>query len=58
MRKQIEEFIKEFIIKNGLEYERDFNLEIFFFFSDDLLNYTFECAGDMPKVDEDNKTNK
>lgn len=50
MRKQIEEFTKDFIIKNGLEGETYFSLEIIYDGKDNVLDYHFNCNGEMPKV--------
>ena len=50
MRKQIEEFTKEFIKDNRLEEETSFNLEIFWNGETNALEYNFNCNGDMPQV--------
>lgn len=53
MRKQIEEFTKDFIIKNGLEGETYFSLEIIYDGKDNVLDYHFNCNGEMPQVVSD-----
>lgn len=58
MRKQIEEFTKEFIKDNRLEEETSFNLEIFWGGETNALEYNFNCNGEMPQVLSDIRTEK
>lgn len=58
MRKQIEEFTKEFVKANGLEEETSFNLEICWDGTINTLDYRFNCNGEMPQVLSDIRTEK